>query len=57
MVDPVAQPAEARLIAWQLAGGDYREVADVRGDEPFEATVPFPVRVVPSHLVCPPPVT
>ena len=53
----MAQPAEARLIAWQLAGGDYREVADVRGDEPFEATVPFPVRVVPSHLVCPPPVT
>jgi Uma2 family endonuclease len=57
-VDPVARPAEARLIAWELTGnGEYRQVADVRGDEAYEATVPFPVRVVPGQLVCWPPVT
>lgn len=31
--------------------GRYREVAAVRGEEPFEATEPFPVTVVPAHLV------
>jgi Uma2 family endonuclease len=57
VVDPVARPAEARLIAWQLVKGEYHQVADVRGDEVFEATAPFPVRVVPAELVCWPPVT
>lgn len=51
-------PAEARLIAWQLAAdGEFRQVADVTGDEPFEPDVPFPVRVAPADLVCWPPVT
>ncbi|QSB15109.1 Uma2 family endonuclease [Natronosporangium hydrolyticum] len=58
VVDPLARPAEARLIAWRLtADGSYRQVADVSGDEPFEAVAPFPVRVVPSELVWHPPVT
>jgi Uma2 family endonuclease len=57
VVDPVVRPAEARLIAWELVKGDYRQVADVHGEEPYEATVPFPVRVVPAELVCWPPVT
>jgi Uma2 family endonuclease len=57
VVDPVARPAEARLIAWELVKDEYRQVADVRGDEVYEATVPFPVRVVPDELVCWPPVT
>jgi Uma2 family endonuclease len=57
VVDPVARPAEARLIAWELIEGEYRQVADVCGDEVFEATLPFPVRVVPASLVCWPPVT
>jgi hypothetical protein len=53
----VARPAEARLIAWELTDdGDYRQVADVRGEEVFEAAVPFPVRVAPAELVCWPPV-
>ncbi|MGE5827897.1 MAG: Uma2 family endonuclease [Micromonosporaceae bacterium] len=52
IVDPVARPDEARLVAWQRDGaGQYREVAAVRGDEAFEATVPFPVTVVPADLV------
>ena len=52
VVDPVARPAEARLIAWEL-GPDkkYVLVADVCGDERFEATVPYPVCVVPADLV------
>jgi hypothetical protein len=57
VVDPVARPAEARLIAWELVNGEYRQVADSHGDEVFEATTPFPVRVVPAELVCWPPVT
>lgn len=56
VVDPLARPAEARLIAWELVKAEYCQVADVRGDEAFEATVPFPVRVVPAELVCWPPV-
>jgi Uma2 family endonuclease len=58
VVDPSASPAEARLIAWELdPDGSYRRVADVCGEEAFEASVPFPVRVVPADLVSWPPVT
>jgi hypothetical protein len=57
VVDPVARRAEARLIAWELVKGEYRQVADAHGEEVFEATAPFPVRVVPAELVCWPPVT
>lgn len=38
-LDPDADPA------------DYRQLARVTGDEPFDATAPFDVRVVPSELV------
>lgn len=47
VVDPLAK----RLVAWELRDGAYVQVADVSGDEAFEAKVPFPVRVVPSALV------
>jgi hypothetical protein len=48
-VDPAARGADAGLVTWELdAGGDYRPVAEVRGDEAFPA---FPVRVMPSGLV------
>ena len=47
----VVDPDEPRLIAWELRGGSYERVADVRGDEPFEARVPYPVTVVPAALV------
>lgn len=58
VVDPVVRPAEVRLIAWELdAGGAYQQVADVSGEQVFEAKLPFPVRVVPAELVRWPPVT
>lgn len=47
----VVDPLTPRLRAWELdRTGTYAEVADVTGDEAFEATVPFPVTVVPSAL-------
>lgn len=42
------QPA---LTVFELEAGEYRQVAHVVGDEPFEAQQPFPVRVVPADLV------
>lgn len=51
-VDPVAQPAEAQLVAWELAqDGLYRQVADVTGEEEFAAKLPYPVSVIPAALV------
>ena len=47
----VFDPKAARLIAWELRGGAFVQVADVSGDEAFETTVPFAIRVVPSALV------
>jgi Uma2 family endonuclease len=43
-------PIELTLTAWDLVDGRYVEVADVRGDEPYAATRPFPVTVVPAQL-------
>jgi Uma2 family endonuclease len=52
VVDPVARPAEASLGVWELApDGTYRQAAKVVGEEPFQATIPFPVTVVPADLV------
>ncbi len=47
----VVDPVEARLVAWELRGGTYVQVADVRGDEAYDAAVPCAVTVVPSALV------
>jgi Uma2 family endonuclease len=55
VVDPVARPGDASLVAWELADdGTYRQVAHVSGEEPFAAARPFPVTVVPAGLVRPP---
>jgi hypothetical protein len=52
LVDPVARPTEARLVAWELGpDGTYREVANVLGEDAYSATRPFPVRIVPADLV------
>ena len=41
-----------RLIAWELGtDGHYRQVADVTGDNRFDATLPYPVTVTPADLV------
>jgi hypothetical protein len=50
VVDPVARPAAASLVAWELApDGSYRQAAKLVGEEPFLATIPF--AVVPADLV------
>jgi Uma2 family endonuclease len=52
VVDPVARPDGAQLIAWELGpDGEYRQVADLTGEKEFAATSPYPVSVVPAALV------
>jgi Uma2 family endonuclease len=52
VVDPVARPAEASLVAWELGpDGLYQQVAKVVGHERFAARLPFAVTVVPADLV------
>jgi Uma2 family endonuclease len=52
VVDPVVRPDEAALVGWELDDkGRYREVAKATGEERFEATIPFPVAVIPADLV------
>ncbi len=48
VVDPGEPPS---VIAWELRGGAYVEVASVTGREKFAAELPFPVTVVPDELV------
>ena len=47
VVDPVAP----RLIAWELRDGHYVQVADVSGDDSWQAERPFPVTICPADLV------
>jgi len=47
----VVDPDEPSLVAFELEGGAYREVAHVGGEEAWSATRPFAVRVVPAELV------
>jgi Uma2 family endonuclease len=52
VIDPSANPAEARLIAWELGDdGFYHKAAEVWGGEEFTTDIPFPVKVVPGDLV------
>ena len=47
----VIDPVEPSLTAWELdEHRSHQQVAHVVGDEPFHATAPFPVDVVPSDL-------
>lgn len=50
----VPDPGKPELIAFELRDGHYQEAAHVSGEEPFAATRPFPVEVVPSRLVAGP---
>jgi len=47
----VLDPDEPSMSVYELADGDYTLRATVRGHEPFDATSPFAVRLVPSSLV------
>ena len=46
LVDPV----EPSLTVFQLEDAAYREAATVRAEEPYEATFPFAVTVMPAAL-------
>ena len=47
----VIDPLEPRLTVFELGDdGEYDRIAKVTGPEAFDATHPFPVRVVPSEL-------
>ncbi len=46
----LVDPDEPGLTVLRLVDGRYEEVARVVGDEPYEATYPFPVTIVPSSL-------
>lgn len=48
----VIDPEEPSLVAFELDdAGVYRTVAEVKGTDAFEATLPFPVRIVPTDLL------
>jgi Uma2 family endonuclease len=47
----VLDPARPCLLAHDLDGDGYRQVARVRAEEPFETDDPFPVRVVLTELL------
>ncbi len=46
----VVDPDEPSVIAWDLTDGSYRQAARAAGDEPFEASTPFPVAFTPAGL-------
>lgn len=46
----VVDPDEASLVAFELRGGAYAEVARVSGGEAWQAKVPFPVTVAIDRL-------
>lgn len=48
----VIDPRELTLTVFELeAGGRYELVAEVKGEDPFDATLPYPVRIVPAELL------
>ncbi len=47
----VIDPDEPRLTAWELRDRAYVEVADVHGEQVYDAALPFPVRVTPARLI------
>ena len=46
----LVDPDEPSLTVLRLVDGRYEEVARVTGNEPYDATYPFPVTVVPGSL-------
>jgi Uma2 family endonuclease len=48
----VVDPLDPRLTAFELGdAGEYQVVADVKGEDAFDAERPFPVRIVPVELL------
>jgi Uma2 family endonuclease len=49
LVDP--NPGKPTLTAFELANGDYKQIAHLTGGQAWTADRPFPVRVAPADLV------
>lgn len=47
----IVDPKQPLLTALELQGGAYAEVARIERAEPWTATLPFPVTIVPSELL------
>ncbi|MEV8439327.1 Uma2 family endonuclease [Actinosynnema sp. NPDC051121] len=48
----VIDPQEPVLAVFELdPEGCYQQVVEVQGEKPFDATLPFPVRIVPAELL------
>jgi Uma2 family endonuclease len=47
----ILAPTEARLTVFELDRGVYTQIADIKGEDVFEAELPFPVRIVPAELL------
>lgn len=47
----IVDPDTPALTVLQLEGGRYVEHANVTGDEPYRASEPFPITVVPAAMV------
>lgn len=47
----MVDPDELRLVAFELDGGRYRQVADVASDQTWAATQPFAVTIRPGDLI------
>lgn len=47
----VIDPRQVRLTVFELRDGAYVETATANGSEAYDATLPFPVRIVPDDLL------
>ena len=47
----IVDPDRPSLTAWELQDGEYRQIAEVSGDEPFTASTPYEVTIVPASLL------
>lgn len=47
----VIDPKAVTLTVWELSADGYLETVTVSGPQPYDATVPFPVRIVPQELL------
>jgi Uma2 family endonuclease len=47
----VLDPQQPSMAVFELNGGRYRLVAEVKGEDAFEARHPFPVRIAPMELL------
>ena len=50
-VDWVVDPTAPSLLAWELRGEEYVEVAYVEGAETFHTQAPFDVAITPAALL------